>query len=153
MRLTKKSTKKIFQKIINKSKNFSKKLKKTAKNKSNKSNKNNLSFTNCENFCKKDYMIEMNKVFKKSAEKYNIPYTLPTKKSNEYAYNVCKKTFCNEKCDGYDFSGDKQQQMNFKKKIINGFQNTYSKSKIQQYKNRGALSACVDVADYDVFHK
>ena len=145
MNKSKKRNRKILQKIMNKSKTFSKKLNKTIKNKSN--------LKNCEDFCKNDYMVEMQKVFKKSSEKYNIPYKLPTKQDDEFTYNTCKKTFCNEKCDGYDFFGDKQKQIDFKKKIKNGFQDTYSKNKVKMLKKKGALSGCVDIVDYDIFHK
>jgi len=138
-------SKKILKKIMNKSKKFSKKLTKTIKNKS--------TLKKCEQFCKKDYMIEMRKIFKKNSEKYNIPYKSPTKEEDEFAYNTCKKTFCNEKCEGYDFFGNKQKQIDFKKKIKNGFQDTYSTNKVEMFKKRGALSGCVDIVDYDVFHK
>lgn len=144
MNKSKKRNRKILQKIMNKTKSFSKKLNKTIKNKS--------SLKKCENFCKNDYMVEMNKVFKKSGEKYNVPHN-PTKEDNDYMYNVCKKTFCNEKCDGYDFFGDKQAQTDFKKKIKNGFQDTYSTNKVKMFKKKGALSGCVNILDYNIFHK
>ena len=114
---------------------------------------NRLSVKRCNHFCKDDYMVEMKKVFKKSAKKYGIPYKLPTKQEDEFSYNTCKKTFCNKKCKGYDFNGDKNKQLTFKKKIKNGFQNTYSAKKIKMLKKRGALSQCVDIVDYDIFHK
>ena len=136
---------KIFKKIINKSKKFSKKLNKTIKNKS--------TLQKCEKFCKNDYIVEMKKVFKKSSKKYNILYNLPTKQEDEFAYNTCKKTFCNINCEGYDFFGDQQKQIDFKNKIKNGFQNSYSTNKVEMLKKRGALSGCVDIIDYDVFHK
>ena len=132
-----KKSRKDYKKIINKSKQFSKKLNKTIKNKS--------ILKNCENFCKKDYMVEINKAIKKGSKKYNILYKSPTKEETEFTYNTCKKTFCNEKCEGYDFFGDKQKQIDFKKKINNGFQNTYTKNKVEMLKKRGALSGCVDV--------
>lgn len=137
-------SKKVLQKIMNKSKKFSKRLNKTIKNKS--------TLKKCEQFCKKDYMVEMNKVFKKSGEKWNVPYN-PTKEYNNFMYNTCKKTFCNEKCEGYDLFGYKQKQIDFKKKIKNGFQNSYSTNKVEMLKKRGALSGCVNIVDYDVFHK
>jgi len=145
MNKSKKYTKKILQKTINKSKNLAKKTKKTIKNKS--------SLKKCEKFCKHDYIVEIKKVFKKSAEKYNIPYKSPTKQQDEFAYNTCKKTFCNENCEGYDFYGDKKKQLDFKKKITNGFQNSYTKNKVEMLKKRGALSGCVDVGYYNVFHR
>jgi hypothetical protein len=145
MNKSKKKYKKLFQKIINKSKKFSKKINKTTKNKS--------SFKKCEKFCKDDYMVEMKKVFKKSAEKYNIPYESPTKQQDEFAYNTCKKTFCNENCEGYDFYGDKKKQLDFKKQIINGFQDSYTTNKVEMLKKRGAMSGCVNIGVYDIFHK
>jgi hypothetical protein len=138
-------SKKILQKVMNKSKKFSKKLNKTIKNKP--------TLKKCEQFCKNDFMVEMKKVFKNSSKKYNNSYKSPTKQENEFAYNTCKKTFCNEKCEGYDFFGNKQKQIDFKNKIKNGFQDTYSKNKVEMLKKRGALSGCVDIVDYNVFHK
>jgi hypothetical protein len=139
-------SKKVKSKKV-KSKKFSNKFNKTFKN------TKMLKLKTCEAFCKKDYVVEMNKVFKKSAKKYNVPYKSPTKQENVATYNTCKKTFCNENCHGYDFFGDKEKQMDFKKNIKNGFQNTYSRKKMDMLKKRGALSGCMDVIDYDVFHK
>lgn len=145
MNKSKKNLQKTLKKIMNKSKKFSKKINKTTKNKS--------SLKKCEKFCKDDYMVEMKKKIKKSAKKYNIPYVSPTKQEDEFAYNTCKKTFCNENCEGYDFYGDKKQQLEFKKKIVNGFQDSYTKNKVEMLKKRGAMSGCVDIVDYDIFHK
>jgi hypothetical protein len=151
MNKSKKNSKKILKKIItkyNKSKKFIKKINKTAKHAKNKS-----SLKKCEKFCKDDNMVEMEKIFKKSAEKYNIPYESPTKQEEEFSYNTCKKTFCNKKCEGYDFYGDKKKQLNFKKQIINGFQKSYTKNEVEMLKKRGAMSGCVYISDYDIFHK
>ena len=114
--------------------------------------KNKKSKKNCKHFCKKDYMIEMNKVFKKNYEKNNIPYQPPTEKENKLMYKSCKKSFCNKSCDGFDFFGDVAQQKQFKKKIKNGFHDRYSNNEIQMLKKKGALSGCVDNQDYNVFH-
>ena len=126
---------KIMQKYLNESKKLIKKLNKTIKNKS--------SLKKCEDFCKNDYMIKSRETTKKICDKNNLSCPLPTKLENEYSYNTCKKTFCNEKCDGYDFFGDKQQQINFKKKIKNGFKSLYSKDKVKMLKKKGAMSGCV----------
>jgi len=67
-------------------------------------------------------------------------------------YNSCKKLYCNPQCDGFDFNGWVPQQKEFKKKILNGFQKKYSSNTINQFKKRGALSTCVDMPDYNVFH-
>jgi hypothetical protein len=140
------SSKNVIKKIMNKAKSFNKKLNKTIKNKK--------TLKKCENFCKNDYMVEMEKLSKHISKKYNFPYKPQTKEEDELTYNTCKQTFCNEKCKGYDFSCvDKQTEIDFKKKINNGFQNTYSTNKVNMFKKRGALSACNDIVDYNVFHK
>ena len=59
-----------------------------------------------------------------------------TKKENDFTYNTCKKTFCNEKCEGYDFFGNKQKQIDFNKTIKNGFSNSYSKDKVEMFKKK-----------------
>ena len=139
MKKSKKKYETILQKIRQKSK------KRTTKNKPG--------LKKCKEFCKKDYLVEMNKVFKENAKKYNFPYKSPTKQDHEFAYTTCKKTFCNEKCKGYDFFGDTKAQVEFQKKITNGFQNAYTKPKADMLKKRGALSGCVYIDEYNAFHK
>ena len=126
-------------------------LRKTGKKHLKKTGKKHL--YKCDDFCIKDYMVEMKKVFKKSSEKYNIPYKSPTKHENKLDYNTCKKTFCNKKCEGYDFFGNIKQQKKFNNKIINGFQTSYSTNRIDMFKKKGAISGCVDVIDYNINHK
>jgi hypothetical protein len=133
--------------MMNKSTKF-KKLNKTIKNKS--------TLKKCEKFCKNDYMLELNKSFKKSSDKFrnpNIPYKSPTKQDDKFLYNTCKKTFCNTKCEGFDFFGNKQTEINFKKKIKNGFLNAYSRNKIELFKKKGALSGCTYDINYNISHK
>lgn len=95
-----------LQTLMKKSKKYNERLNKTIKNKK--------TLKKCNNFCIKDYMVEMNKVYKNTSEKYNIPYKPPTKQEEEFAYTTCKKTFCNETCEGYNLDKKKLQQ--FKKK-------------------------------------
>jgi len=97
----------------------------------------------CDQFCKKDYMVKMDSVFRKKSKKYKIPYN-PSKIDKQFSFNVCRKTFCNKKCDGY---GVRQPIIN--KTLRNGFQKNYSEEKINTLKNKGALSACVDIVDYN----
>ena len=47
---------------------------------------NKKTLQKCENFCKKDYMVEMDKVYRNSAKKYNSKYIPPTKKENKFRY-------------------------------------------------------------------
>jgi hypothetical protein len=96
----------------------------------------------CRNFCKQ-YEVQLNKKFKSSAKKYNVPYRPPTKKETQYSLQVCKKTHCNETCDGFDFSGDTKKQKQFLKNFKNGFPKSYTKSKIDSLKRKGALSSCI----------
>ena len=161
MNISKKRNKSVGKKIKNKSKN-------TMKNKSRL----------CENFCKNDYTLEMEKVsgefYKKNLHlctfktptKLNeqgdatcafemrngvkTPYK-PSKVTREINYKACKKRFCNQKCEG--ILNDKQQQLEYIKTLNNGFSKSYSKDKIEKLKNRGALSGCIYVTDYDVYHK
>jgi hypothetical protein len=140
----KKSKENIFKKIIKKQKKLSKKIIKNTKNKT--------IMKKCHHFCKNDYMPEMKKVIMKGCDKDNTPYKTPTKQEDELVYNSCKKTYCNTNCNGYNFV-NKETQNKFKKEIKNGFQNTYSKDRIEMLKKRGALSGCFDIVDYDIFHK
>ena len=69
----------------------------------------------CNKYCNA-YVKELNRKAEEGSKKYNFPYRPPTKEENAFAFNTCKKTFCNTKCEGFDFSGDKQKQLEFKKK-------------------------------------
>jgi len=124
--------KNILQKIYNHTKNLNKNLK-------NKTMKK--TYKNCDKFCKKDYLVEIDKSHRKSAKKWNQKYN-PTKSELDFRYDVCKKTFCNSKCQGYPI------QINHK----NGFQQKYTKPEENKLKERGALSACVHIEDYNIFH-
>ena len=135
---------------MKKSKTKNTKIKnKTLKNTKTKTKTKNT----CDNFCKNDYLNQINKKIKESSKKYNTRYKQPSKKEKQYSLKVCKKTYCNEKCYGYDFFGDKNREKQFLKNIKNGFQKSYDNNKIEMFKKKGALSACVDVIDYDINHK
>lgn len=141
-----KNLKKIYKQILNKDRQFVSNLNKTIKNKE--------SLHKCERFCKKDYIVEMNKVENKYNKQYNMPITTPTKENTESMYNLCKKMYCNPKCDGFYFDGySPKLKTDFHKKLTNGFQTKYSKDIINKFKTKGALSACVDMTDYNVFHQ
>jgi hypothetical protein len=120
-----------------------KQLKKTKKcmKDLNKTIKNTAAVKRCSNFCKNDYVAELNRMEKESLKKYNIK---PTKESNRQKFKSCKRIFCNEGCQCYDSPYDKAT-------ISKGFQKGYSAKKIAEFRKRGALSACLDT-DYDVFH-
>jgi hypothetical protein len=106
---------------------------KTAK----KTVKKSTTMKKCKMYCENDYIPKLNKTMKQMHKRYGIAYKTPTKKEKLAAYNACKKTFCNEKCEGYD------SKYNPPENIENGFQKTYTKSQIQKLKKKGALSGCV----------
>ncbi len=110
----------------------------------NKTLKKTASWRRCTKFCKNDYVNELNRVEKKHLTKFSPVYK-PTKEANYQKYKSCKRIFCNEGCKCYDSPSDKQA-------IKNGFQKVYSPKKIEAFKKRGALSACMDIMDYDVYH-
>lgn len=125
------------------------------KNKTEKNNnktKRKYRKTKCKRFCKKDYLPEINKRMKQVSEKQKIPYQPPTDKDKKLYYKGCKKSFCNRKCKGYDFFGDKIRQKEFQANIKDGFENTFSEEQIRMLKKKGALSGCLNMPDYDVLH-
>ena len=122
-----------LQSIMNKSRRFIQGLNKSVKNKS--------SLRKCERFCKKDYQVSMDNIFKASAKKYNVPYSEPTKEDRMFSYHTCKKTYCNPKCKGYN------QTKAFYKAIKNGFQKS-DPQRENRLKKRGAMSECVYGLDY-----
>jgi hypothetical protein len=97
----------------------------------------NSKMKQCEDFCKNDYKEHVVKQREKNQKKYNYVYSA-TNKKDEFGYATCKKSYCNEKCEGLDFFGDN------KKNIKNGFMNTFSKKQVEMLKKRGALSGCMN---------
>jgi hypothetical protein len=134
--IDKKKLKKIL-KLIDKTKKCMKHLNKTIKKTS--------SLKRCKDFCKNDYVVELNRVEREDLKKYNFAST-PTKESNKQKYKSCQRIFCNEGCRCYDSPSDKAR-------ISKGFQKEYSPKKVAAFRKRGALSACMHIMDYNVFHK
>jgi len=97
----------------------------------------------CEDFCKNDYKEHIVKHREKNKKKYKYIYSA-TNKADQFGYATCKKTYCNETCDKLDFFGDKEEELAHKKKIKNGFINTFSKKQVEMLKKRGALSGCTN---------
>jgi hypothetical protein len=113
----------------------------------NKSIKNKASLKTCENFCRNDYLVAMDKANKKYSKKYRTPYS-PVQLDDRFSNNVCKKTYCNVKCAGYPAVYNKTTKVGVK----NGFHKSYSFRKIKKLKQRGALSACnIASRDYTIF--
>jgi len=121
---------------MNKSKRQNKSIKKRPKG---KTIKNKSTLATCEKFCKNDYLVEKAKINKFYMDKY-FPGHKPSKEAKQLEYVQCKKFYCNENCD--NIVKDKQQQLEYKKMINNGFHKSYSKDKIENLKRRGAISGC-----------
>lgn len=111
----------------------------------NKSIKKTPSLKRCHDFCKNDYVKELNRVEREELRNYNPSYK-PTKESNLKKYKGCKRIYCNDGCRCYDSPRDKAT-------LTDSFQKDYPRKKIAAFRKRGALSACVDIIDYDVFHR
>ena len=114
---------------------------KSTKTKTNSNS--NSTMKRCDDICKKDYKEHIEKQREKNKKKYNYTYSA-TNKANEFGYSTCKMLYCNEKCEGLDFFDDKEQELAHKKKIKNGFMNTFSNSQVEMLKKRGALSGCMN---------
>jgi len=95
----------------------------------------------------------MNKEWTRSYKKLKIKYK-PTKKHNKDNYDLCKVSYCNPTCKGYDFSlvGDAKAQekakSKFRSNLKNGFINTYTPSQISMLQKKGAESGCGYMGDY-----
>jgi len=111
--------------------------------KSSRKPSTNSKMKQCEDFCKNDYKDRVVKYREKNQKKYNYVYSA-TNKADQFGYATCKKSYCNEKCEGLDFFGDKEEELEHKKKIKNGFMNTFSAKQVEMLKKRGALSGCLN---------
>jgi hypothetical protein len=131
---------KMIKKQVNESRKVNRKNDKTFKNKS--------ALKKCNRFCRKDYVPETNRAFKRFAKEYGEPYPIPTKDEDDYTYEVCKKLYCNEHCNGFGITEETK-----KKDMTYGFQKSYTFEQRNKLKERGAFSGCVNDPNYDVFHK
>ena len=96
----------------------------------------NKTYKKCDAFCKKDYVVNVNRTLKKSAKRFKLPYKTPTNKENDFTYHGCKKIYCDVSCDGYKNSLVKPETKD-------GFNVNYSKKKIADMKKKGLLSGCI----------
>jgi hypothetical protein len=125
-----------LKKMYMESDKLTKKLKST--------HKRNPNYSKCERFCEGDYRIETDKLFKKTSKKFNVPYKKSSPQEQQFVNNVCKKTYCNTQCDGYNSLYGRTKT---------GFNKAYKPKIIDGLKERGAVSACVYIPEYDPFHK
>lgn len=88
----------------------------------------------CDVFCKKEYGPFRDKRVKEKQ----------TRSDKAFSYDVCRKTFCNQTCQGYTVP------IRHKK----GFRKEYTPAQVERFKQRGAISGCVymDPNVYNVFH-
>jgi hypothetical protein len=124
-----KKTKEFVDPFI-KVKEYNKKLKKETKDKS--------SLIKCYAFIKKDFETMRKRVSKQ-------PGSMPLQKSMiEFANELNKQIYCNEKCDGFEdtYYGDKKIESNSKNNIKDGFSKIYTSDEIEHLKEQGALSGC-----------
>lgn len=120
------------------------------------------SMKKCHDFCKNDYVAQM--------EKNTPAYVKRRRKSNnridekirlDMVHRTCRQNFCNENCaENMNFYGDKELEKSFRKKVKNGFLNSYSAAEVEMFKNKGALSGCANQLKgkltpdgYDLFAK
>ncbi len=112
----------------------------------------------CKQFCKNEYVPEMNRVFKKDSDeeariygKNRYPYKSPTKKDILFSNKLCLKTFCNNDCSQFiDSVKDINRKNEFLETITDGFSKKYTKSQITKLKNKGALSGCIWAQNYKI---
>lgn len=105
----------------------------------NKTRKNIPAFKKCKDFCKNDYMVEIDKAneeFKNDKYTSNYPYIYTSKTMRKYLHNMCIKNFCNKGCAWFP------RFYNESKPLNNGFRDVYSPKKIKMLKNKGAISGC-----------
>jgi hypothetical protein len=102
----------------------------------NKTYKNKPGFQKCDAFCKKDYVVNVNRTLKKSAKRFKLPYKNPTATQNDFTYHGCKKMFCDVSCEG-------NKNSIIKRETKDGFSVNYSKKEIADMKKKGLLSGCV----------
>ena len=133
-----------------KTKSKSKNCKKNATNK-NKTLKKTNKIKSCNEFCKNDYVYEINKQNKEFAKSANVTYK-PTKKDNDVRMSNCKKNFCNKDCKNNYKYYDKESESLFKKNMQNNFITNMTPSVIETMKTKGVISYC-DGLVYNPFNR
>ena len=136
--------------------NWQKKYDKFKYNKSKTS-----SMKKCHDFCKNDYVVQMEKnapAYLKRRRKSNS--RIDEKMRLDSANRYCRQDFCNENCAEGIIYYYPELEKSFRKTVKNGFVDSYSSAEIEMLKNKGALSGCTNrlkhklIPDgYDLFAK
>lgn len=104
------------------------------------------SMKKCHDFCKNDYVAQMEKntpAYVKRRRKNNNQ--IDEKMRLDMVHRTCRQNFCNKDCaEGINFYGTKELEKSFRKKVKNGFLNSYSADEIEMFKKKGALSGCAN---------
>lgn len=129
----------ILQKIMNHSSKFSKNL--------DKENAKNSAYPKCNQFCNNEFINKKTKQMKQIAKITKTKYILP-KKNRKFMIEVCKKTFCNPKCNGYKDLQTKEFNKKFTRKNKTGYNTDYTPAEIKKLKSKGALSGCVNMPEF-----
>ena len=119
------------------------------------------SMKKCHDFCKNDYVVQMEKnapAYLKRRRKTNNK--IDEKMRLDSANRYCRRDFCNENCAEGIIYYYPELEKSFRKTVKNGFVDSYSPDEIEMLKNKGALSGCTNrlkhklVPDgYDLFAK
>ena len=119
------------------------------------------SMKKCHDFCKNDYLVQMEKnapAYIKRRRKTNNK--IDEKMRLDRANRSCRQDFCNENCAEGIIYYYPELEKSFRKTVKNGFVDSYSPDEIEMLKNKGALSGCTNrlkhklVPDgYDLFAK
>ena len=126
---------------------------KTTKNKTtkNKTTKNLNKPKYCNEFCKSDYVSEIDKQNIEIAKGTNVPYN-PQKKDRDFRISTCQNNFCNKDCKKKYKYYDKDSKTMFLKNMKNNFITNTSPKLIKTMKEKGAISYC-DGFVYNPFNK
>ena len=112
-----------------------------------KENKNNPAYPKCDKFCNNEYINKTTKNTKRVMKLFKRKFK-QTKQDRKYAIQVCKKSYCNPKCDGYKYYMSDQIYKDFSKKIKNGYTKKYTPAEIEKLKKKGTISACVNDVNF-----
>ena len=119
------------------------------------------SMKKCHDFCKNDYLPQMEKnapahIKRRRKTNNKIDEKMRLDRANRY----CRRDFCNENCAEGIIYYYPELEKSFRKTIKNGFVDSYSAAEVDMLKNKGALSGCANrlkhklVPDgYDLFAK
>lgn len=116
----------------------------------NKTIKKTNKIKSCNEFCKNDYVYEIDKQNKELAKGSKVTYN--SKIGRGFRISTCKKNFCNKNCKKTYKYYDKESEKLFKKNMKNNFITNMRPELIETMKTKGAISYC-DGFVYNPFNK